>query len=677
MTVSSGFFNSQNHDRLYDAEQFSSVFDGVILDGVYQGVGDAFKVTAYPDANNTVIVGTGRAWFDHTWTVNDSQYSIVLAEPNIMLGRIDAIVLDIDRRSSVRKNSIKYVQGALASAPEHPVLIKEELHNQYPLAYITIQPGKSAPINQMYIENKVGTSDCPLVTGVLESMDSDMFTQQMEAKFEDWFEGIKSSLEGDIALNLQNQINNLKDELNEQASLLPSDEVYSFAQNATAKVVQMNPSDFSAKLYSWILPDGYIATLGGKYDSGVVCAALNISTSDGVSVGSTVIDRSDAAPASLERGDKQVASVCYISKSGDEYPVTYQLATFKWAFSSKPLGEVDSSPYMEGIYVSVFSVTITKDHVVSVSNTGNSDKITANDKIYSDYTVKQLLGTLPAILNDGSRVISYAYPTGKQYQMDDRTGKFGAVKISSQGTVTAISDISTVSENSTSYDPPLCFTDQTNSFVYVGTQQSIVGGYYQSYKDYGKIYNTNLEDVTDTLGIDTAIIPPSNISTYVSDRYFTKPDMKTYVKISGPTYKIEETKTYPPFMQITFGMNGSVSSSQLSYAHGFVSNDEALAIISSATNSRGAIIGNIGMSVYKDLSASISFAETNTTFVKSTDIIATSDAPIRYKDPAKNKYYFMINPFAFSVRSNDYSQYFPLVGIHVTYTVPTLLIVSF
>ena len=677
MTVSSGFFNSQNHDRLYDAEQFSSVFDGVILDGVYQGVGDAFKVTAYPDANNTVIVGTGRAWFDHTWTVNDSQYSIVLAEPNIMLGRIDAIVLDIDRRSSVRKNSIKYIQGALASAPEHPVLIKEELHNQYPLAYITIQPGESAPVNQMYIENKVGTPDCPLVTGVLESMDSDMFTQQMEAKFEDWFEGIKSSLEGDIALNLQNQINNLKEKLNEQASLLPSDEVYSYAQNATAKVVQMNPSDFSTKLYSWILPDGYIVTLGGKNDSGVLCAALNISTSDGVSVGSTVIDRSDAATASLERGDKQVASVCYISKSGDEYPVAYQLATFKWAFSSEPLGEINSDPYMEGVYVSVFSVTITEDHVISVSNIGNSDKITANDKLGNAYSVTQRLSILPTILNDGSKIIAYAYATSKQYQMDNRVGKFGAVKISPQGAVTAISNIGTVNEDNTVYDPPLCFTNQANTFVYVGTQQFMVGGDYQSYKDHGKIYNINLEDVTDTLGIDTAIIPPSNISTYVSDRYFTKPDMKTYVKISGPTYKIEETKAYPPFMQITFGMNGSVSSSQMSYTHGFVSDDEKLAIISSDTNSRGAIIGNIGMSVYKDLSASIGFTSTSATFLKSSDIIATSDAPIRYKDPAKNKYYFMINPFAFSVRSSDYTKYFPLVGTHMTNTVPLLLIVSF
>ena len=34
MAVTSGFFNSVNHDRLYDAEQLSSIFDGIIIDGV-------------------------------------------------------------------------------------------------------------------------------------------------------------------------------------------------------------------------------------------------------------------------------------------------------------------------------------------------------------------------------------------------------------------------------------------------------------------------------------------------------------------------------------------------------------------------------------------------------------------------------------------------------------------
>ena len=44
MAVSSGFFDSVNHDRLYNADQVSSMFDGLILDGVYENMGEAFAI---------------------------------------------------------------------------------------------------------------------------------------------------------------------------------------------------------------------------------------------------------------------------------------------------------------------------------------------------------------------------------------------------------------------------------------------------------------------------------------------------------------------------------------------------------------------------------------------------------------------------------------------------------
>lgn len=210
MTVSSGFFNSLNHDRLYDAEQLSSIFDGIIIDGVYQGVGDAFAVTAVSDQDNTVSVGTGRAWFDHTWTVNDLEYAITLDPPNEMLGRIDAIVLDINREESTRKNSILLVKGTMSSDPQKPTLVKSNRHNQYPLAYITLPAGSSGPISNSNIENKIGTSDCPLVTGVLETLDVDTFVNQMNSKFDIWFEGIKDLMDENTALNLQNQIEEVR-----------------------------------------------------------------------------------------------------------------------------------------------------------------------------------------------------------------------------------------------------------------------------------------------------------------------------------------------------------------------------------------------------------------------------------------------------------------------------------
>lgn len=210
MTVTSGFFNSKNHDRLYDAEQISSMFDGIIIDGVYENYGDAFNVTAFADANSTVIVGTGRAWFDHTWTLNNSQFSITMDPPNEMLGRTDAIVIDVDRRESVRKNSIIYVRGSESSTDLPPKLIDEELHKQYPICYISRPAGSNKPVSQSDITITVGTSVCPIVTGVLEAQNLDNLLQQLNAEFDEWWDGIKETLDDNIATNLQNQINDLR-----------------------------------------------------------------------------------------------------------------------------------------------------------------------------------------------------------------------------------------------------------------------------------------------------------------------------------------------------------------------------------------------------------------------------------------------------------------------------------
>ena len=44
MALTSGFYNSINGDRTYNAEQMSSIFDGIINDGVFASIGKVFQV---------------------------------------------------------------------------------------------------------------------------------------------------------------------------------------------------------------------------------------------------------------------------------------------------------------------------------------------------------------------------------------------------------------------------------------------------------------------------------------------------------------------------------------------------------------------------------------------------------------------------------------------------------
>lgn len=250
MSVTYGFYNSINGDRKYNALEMSSIFDGIIVDGVYMSIGDALNVKS--SGGMGITVGTGRAWFNHTWTLNDSVMPLTIESSDVLLNRIDAVVLEVNNDSDVRKNTIKIVKGSPASKPVKPSLIESELVNQHPLAYITI--GKGVPsISQSNIENAVGTSACPYVTGVLKGMDIDKLVAQWGAQwaewlssntdaweafmsdntnewksfmaknknewsdlingntseFETWFEHMKDQLSEDAAGNLQLQVDNL------------------------------------------------------------------------------------------------------------------------------------------------------------------------------------------------------------------------------------------------------------------------------------------------------------------------------------------------------------------------------------------------------------------------------------------------------------------------------------
>ena len=199
MSFASGFFNSVDHDRLYDATDISRLFDGLIRDGIFASIGDCLVVKQSNQMN--VTVGTGRAWFNHTWSYNDALYPVTIPPSEILMDRIDAVVLEINSVESVRANSIKLIKGTPSSTPTKPALTNAKEVHQYPLAYVTV--GKEVTsIRQADIENCVGTSACPFVTGILEVISIEQlipqwkdilnrFVEENTANFNTWMNGEK------------------------------------------------------------------------------------------------------------------------------------------------------------------------------------------------------------------------------------------------------------------------------------------------------------------------------------------------------------------------------------------------------------------------------------------------------------------------------------------------------
>ncbi len=203
MSVTSGFFNSLNGDRRYNAEQMSDIFNGIINDGVFANIGTAFGVKA--STGNIVTVGIGRAWFNSTWLLNDAILPITADASEVLLDRIDAVVIEINRDNSVRGGSIKIIKGSPESSPTKPTMINTTYVNQYPLAYIYRKAG-SSEITQANLTNAIGTSSCPYVTGILQVQNIDNIVAQWQAQWNGWTEYNQ--------LNFNTWINSLKDILN-------------------------------------------------------------------------------------------------------------------------------------------------------------------------------------------------------------------------------------------------------------------------------------------------------------------------------------------------------------------------------------------------------------------------------------------------------------------------------
>lgn len=198
MTYTSGFFNSVNHDRTYDADTLGSMFDGVINDGVFRTWGKGMIVSAV--GGLVVTVGTGRAWFNHTWTVVTADERLTLAAGSPSMPRIDSVVLRVDKSTSVRMNRIYIKQGYASGSPSRPSLENTSTVREYVLADIRVNNGATG-ISQSNITNQIGR-DTPFAALVNNTFDSANLIRQWESQFQDFI--AKSTLDPKVLSPISN-----------------------------------------------------------------------------------------------------------------------------------------------------------------------------------------------------------------------------------------------------------------------------------------------------------------------------------------------------------------------------------------------------------------------------------------------------------------------------------------
>lgn len=247
MALTYGFFDSINGDRLYSSSQLSTLFNGIISDGVFANIGSLFNVSA-PDNGRYVIVGTGRAWFNGIWVNNDSAYPIPRdeqtgqikdIEPDFQFTRIDAVVVTVDRSMGKRSVKIDVEKGPISPNPVKPTFVDTDYVSYHVLAYITIPPNATKIENSM-IETVVGTNTTPLVTGILKTASLEELWVQWEGEFDEWMAENRTTF-SDWWIDMKRVINGESMETYPSVSNFP----------ATGDIAKLYLAEDESKVYRW------------------------------------------------------------------------------------------------------------------------------------------------------------------------------------------------------------------------------------------------------------------------------------------------------------------------------------------------------------------------------------------------------------------------------------------
>lgn len=204
MALITGYYNSLNGDRKYSAETMSKYFAGLFTRGVLQNYKDKFVVRH--DEGMKVKVPTGKAFFtDGKWIENTADITLTLDPSDVVLNRIDVIVLRNDKNESVRNATVLLKKGTPSTNPVAPALENDSYVEEMCLCEIRV-PKLIENITQANITNTIPNAGvCGYVTGIIDQVDtSDLYAQYETAykefydksnkEFNDWFQNLKENL---------------------------------------------------------------------------------------------------------------------------------------------------------------------------------------------------------------------------------------------------------------------------------------------------------------------------------------------------------------------------------------------------------------------------------------------------------------------------------------------------
>ena len=246
------FFNSVidqegNPDRPFDANDFSKYFGTLIKNGVFPNPSTNFQIQG-DQGNMSVKAERGLAWIEGHLAYDDSVFILNIDPADSVLDRIDRVVLRLDTLERCIKWLVK--KGEPSAKPIAKELQRDADAYEIGIADVAVNHGIASITQSMITDLRMSTELCGWVTGTVTQIDTTTLFNQLEQwkkeyieatntwtteqeqaflnwkqlfetaatdwrageeqKFDEWLQSIKGKLSGDVAGNLQNQIEELK-----------------------------------------------------------------------------------------------------------------------------------------------------------------------------------------------------------------------------------------------------------------------------------------------------------------------------------------------------------------------------------------------------------------------------------------------------------------------------------
>ena len=162
----SGFFNSSDGDRVYDATDFAAYFGNLVSNGVFYASATNLQTT--PGNGLAVSVAAGSAWINGYRYENTDDLNLPLTTANGSNPRIDRIVVRLSQVS--RSIQLAVVDGTPAATPSAPALTRTSDVYELGIADVLIPAAATSIATNNITDTRLNTSLCGLVNSLVTAV---------------------------------------------------------------------------------------------------------------------------------------------------------------------------------------------------------------------------------------------------------------------------------------------------------------------------------------------------------------------------------------------------------------------------------------------------------------------------------------------------------------------------